>query len=527
MLMKNKNSCFFNLDILSYSPKLRIFGNYNYKTTWSTIISILVLIFSFGFTLYSSLQYFNYENPHIYYFKNSIYNKTISFNLNEILLMFKIGDSFPNNKTSYEDIILKAFIYDFDFNSSLAYNSHEIKLEKCELYKNINNKFKNIIKEYENTQKEKLISDYYCFNKEDSEKFSLYYDKNYGYSYLSLFLYNNLNNKLKISPESLRIYLIMENDYVNHENKKSPLIPKYIETFSSNFNNENIETTVFNLDYIEYDSDDGIFFEEIKSHKGIRLNSETQEFFFGDFPNKNILGRIKIKINRSTYDKYRRNYMKIQELLSEIESIINLFFIVGRLLANIIDRKKMNVDLSRVLMNQKTEINKGDFNLYENNISFNKIFGNIDDLKNKNKFKKNYSFDNPKQINLEKLNNQYVQNISDNKVKKIIKNVILKNMDNNLSHELMMKKIHIYHILKSYLCCFKDKKTKLINLCNNIILDELNIDKILSRIFKLEKIYYLLSDQDKAKIHYMHIQELENINEYLNNFQVDTEKENI
>ena len=26
--------------------------------------------------------------------------------------MFKIGDSFINNKTSYEDIILKAFIYE-------------------------------------------------------------------------------------------------------------------------------------------------------------------------------------------------------------------------------------------------------------------------------------------------------------------------------------------------------------------------------------------------------------------------------
>ena len=88
-----------------------------------------------------------------------------------------------------------------------------------------------------------------------------------------------------------------------------------------------------------------------------------------------------------------------------------------------------------------------------------------------------------------------------------------------------MKKIHIYHILKSYLFCFNDKKTKLINICNNIILDELNIDKILSRIFKLEKIYYLLSEEDKAKINFIPIKELESIREYVNNkFVLPTEE---
>lgn len=53
----------------------------------------------------------------------------------------------------------------------------------------------------------------------------------------------------------------------------------------------------------------------------------------------------------------------------------------------------MNLDLSRVLMNQKTEINKGDFKVYENNISFNKIFGNLDDIKNSKDIIKKYTFD--------------------------------------------------------------------------------------------------------------------------------------
>ena len=523
MLMASKRSCFFNLDILSNPPSLRIFGNYNYKTTWSTLISIIVMIFSFGFALYASLEFCHFEQPNIFYLKTNSYNKTLSLNLNEILLMFKIGHAYIDDINIYENISLRAEIFNFDINSSYEYEPKKIKLEKCELNKNINNKYEDTIKEFESSDKEKTINDYYCINKEDSEKYSLYYSQNIGYNYLSVTIYNSdLNEQLNIKPESLRIYLVLESDFIAHNIKKrNPIITKYIETYSSNFNHMIFGTTVFDLNYIEYDSDDGIIFEKINTYKGLRLNSETQEFFFQNMSDNSSIGRIKIRINKNTYDKYRRNYTKLQELLSEIESIINLFFIVGRILALIIDRKKMNLDLSRVLMNKKTEINNGDFRVYENNISFNKIFGKIDDIKNsKNQIKKCFSLDNK----IIKKDNPENNNII--KEKEIIKKVILKNMDNNLMNEIVMKKIHIYHILKSYFCCFKDKTTKLINFCNDVILDELSIDKILSRIFKLEKIYYLLSETDKAKVHYMHIKELEGINEYLNNeFCITTDEE--
>ena len=41
----------------------------------------------------------------------------------------------------------------------------------------------------------------------------------------------------------------------------------------------------------------------------------------------------------------------------------------------------MRFDLTRAIMNKKTEINKGDFNLYKKNISYNEIFGDIEDVK--------------------------------------------------------------------------------------------------------------------------------------------------
>ena len=160
----------------------------------------------------------------------------------------------------FEDVSLKAYIYDFNFNSSYEYNFQEIRIEKCELYKNINSKFNNAIKEYENKNVWKSLNDFYCINNEDAEKYSLYNNQSTSYNYLSIVLYNNdLNKKSDIPPESLRIYLVLENDFVVHNNKDNPIFYKYIETFSSNFNDGTIGTTIFDLDYIEYDSDDGIF----------------------------------------------------------------------------------------------------------------------------------------------------------------------------------------------------------------------------------------------------------------------------
>jgi hypothetical protein len=321
--------------------------------------------------------------------------------------------------------------------------------------------------------------------------------------------------------------VVLENDLVVHNNKDNPIFHKYIETFSSNFNDGTIGTTIFDLDYIEYDSDDGIFFEKINTYKGLRLSRESQEIFFLDNSENNYLGRIKIRINRNTFDKYRRNYMKIQELLSEIESIINIFFIVGRILANVIDRKKMNVDLARVLMNQKIETDKDYNKLFEKNNNLKFTFGNIDNINSKNKVQNCNINKQSNSLKIDKINPIVDSSIATDIRDKdsVPKENNIKYKNNNLFQEKIMKKIHIYHILKSYIFCFNDKKTKLINLCNNIILDELNIDKILSRIFKLEKIYSLLSEEDKEKIDFIPIKELENIKEYVNNkFVLPTEE---
>ena len=48
-------------------------------------------------------------------------------------------------------------------------------------------------------------------------------------------------------------------------------------------------------------------------------------------------------------------------------------------------------------------------------------------------------------------------------------------------------KVNYFHILKSYFC-FKDKKTEMIDLCNNIIREDMCIERVLEKFYNLEKL---------------------------------------
>ena len=55
----------------------------------------------------------------------------------------------------------------------------------------------------------------------------------------------------------------------------------------------------------------------------------------------------------------------------------------------------------------------------------------------------------------------------------------------------VMKDLNFINILKSFFC-FKDKKMRLINLCNNIVQKDICIERILKRLYALENNYYNL-----------------------------------
>ena len=60
----------------------------------------------------------------------------------------------------------------------------------------------------------------------------------------------------------------------------------------------------------------------------------------------------------------------------------------------------------------------------------------------------------------------------------------------------VMKKLKFINILKSFFCC-KDKKLKLIELCDNIIQKEICIEKILKRLYILESIFNIIIEENR------------------------------
>ena len=74
-------------DFIGFIPQLRIFEETRYKSAFSSILSIIIIIFSVAFVFYSFVDYLN-QNPNVLYYKNNdlITNKT--YTISNSLLQF-------------------------------------------------------------------------------------------------------------------------------------------------------------------------------------------------------------------------------------------------------------------------------------------------------------------------------------------------------------------------------------------------------------------------------------------------------
>ena len=86
--MSKLKSILYFCDILGLEPKLQVFGNDSYKSTFGSILSIVVLFLAATFTVYSLIVYFNYVNPSIVYSKDNDKSTKRNIKISESLLMF-------------------------------------------------------------------------------------------------------------------------------------------------------------------------------------------------------------------------------------------------------------------------------------------------------------------------------------------------------------------------------------------------------------------------------------------------------
>ena len=111
---------------------------------------------------------------------------------------------------------------------------------------------------------------------------------------------------------------------------------------------------------------------------------------------------------------------------------------------------------------------------YKGKISLSKKSGLVKKLKNIDKDKTITEFE-EKQNSREVIKESNNIKLKDKKIK-----------ERNIK---ILKNLNLFDIIKSFFC-FKDVRTKIIDLCNRIIKEDICIDRILSRLYNLEKVYY-------------------------------------
>ena len=115
-MAKTFKSILFKLDFIGIIPQLRILNNNIYKSMFSSIFSIIVIIFSVAFAIYSFLEFIN-QNPMIDYYKTNdfITNKTIE--ISNSFIMFQIialdCDYRIRTNLSFESIYYSSKYQDF------------------------------------------------------------------------------------------------------------------------------------------------------------------------------------------------------------------------------------------------------------------------------------------------------------------------------------------------------------------------------------------------------------------------------
>ena len=454
-------------DFIGFVPQFRILDETRYKSIFSSILSIILILFSIAFVSYSFSE-FIHQNPKVEYYKSNddLTNKT--FLISDSLLMFQYQFACWSNESEKPIFEISIFNIKEDFYQSLDF-------EPCELGKNIDIKYKETIEKLESIEKMN-VSDFFCINFNNT-KFMLY-----SHPSLPRENENKLNIEIYSECEDKILYfkLVTENDFIDHNKKDNPIVPSYqnneIVTYNEN------KYLYYYYHYVKFESDEGFIFNNKKTLNGIGVSSSTSSEGYG----KPYILCIDFKMNSANYDFYRRKYEKFQSFVADVSSLINLLITISQVISEFLLSKKMNKDIIRYILttNNKMKKNTSEKQTSFNGSKLNEIIEND---------KKSQSLSSEKKVmDINILENQKSKNPLDSN-----------NNENNFGNGIddkkiiyVMKKLKFINILKSFFS-WKEKKLKLIELCDNIIKKEICIEKILKRLYILERIFNIIIEENR------------------------------
>ena len=461
-------------DFIGLIPQFRILNEFRYKSIFSSILSILIIIFSIVFILYSFIDFID-QHPKVEYYKNNDYETNKSFVISDSLLMFQYYFMCLSDPSKFPDLTLELDI-------PLEKRYERPLFEHCELGKNINLKYKDLLEKFNSIEKWKSNT-YLCinYNSINMKNFTLY-----SHPLIPYEEENSLTIYIKTDCDdySLNLKLITENDFIDHNNKDNPFVP-YYKRNEFLINTGNKKSFNYYFQYIKLELDDGFIFNNPKIMNGIGVAGIDE---IDTISWQNLIFSLTFKINNANYDYYLNTFKKFQTFLAEIMSLINLIITISNFITEFLLYKKMNKDIIRYILttNYKKEITKGKTVFLKDKI-FNQVFESDDKIK-KDLLKK--------RITENKIQDEHNSKSSFNISKK--DNISeVENMDNTIIS--VMKNLNFINIMKSFFC-FKDKKMKLINLCNDIVQKDICVERILKRLYILENNYNSIIEKNNDKI---------------------------
>ena len=491
MPKKFKDYLYF-CDLLGNPPQLRIFNEDSYKSIFSSILSIALIVVSVIFAILSLIDYLQYKNPVVVYSKNNDKETNRTILLNETLIILGLIDS---NNFSRVNKSVAYFVAELRIvYNNKSTNNIPLTIENCEFGKNIDSKYMNSLNEI-NTDE---INQYYCFSKKDGE-LPLFYDPNLGQS--SIYVYSRINEESDYNGDDLMLMIINGNDIIEHEKKNYPISDNYFTMTYTSYSAFKFTLTNYYFQFIKYESDEGLFFPSFKTHNAKAFSHMTNMFtnyFYEGKPTH--IGTIMIQISKVNFDSYKRSYSRLQSLLAEVMSVISLLFGIGETVTEILLKRKMSRDIVKYLIsknlmykinseNEEINNNQKYQNIEDSEIELTHAKKNSDKIIVKNEKQKNaintkiYSQRSRK--NIKKINSPI--NADDFKTEQNINQVKI----DDINYFETINKLNYFDVFLSYLCC-KNNNSKLIKLCDEFIDEDLCLENILSRIYELENVINIL-----------------------------------
>ena len=477
------------IDIYSQQYFLHFNKKSQHRTTIGIIIgltSIIIFIFLFLFYLIKV-----FERKTFSLTTESLIESNVYVNLTNVPFGFVL----INKKGEYilldEKLFTLTIIYDDEINNKKI----SLPLEYC--------KKKEFINEITN------FTNFLCINYNDY----LYLQgisANSVKSYIQLILRKCNSNKSLIYKDN-ECY---EESIIEEELENSIFYMYYIENYLNNedYNNpikkrinyEKFSLTPYiqkNINYYfedyNYQSDNGIIFSNIKSTNFFKYHDHTLDFnYIEDRSINPILLKINFQIFETSYI-VKREYLKIPDIIGNLESYINAIYKIILYFYILIIKKIIYKDISNYLIideinnnYKKIKIKKNEkdkkFNNSNNDLSQKNILITNNENQNENLILSLYKLNNMKKINFKNINKN--KRKDNQKLYKKINNIItIFNNINKIKNKNMNNKIHFkfyYYIFPIFIFSKKKDLFKYF-IMKNMICKYLSVEKII----KLSQIY--------------------------------------